>query len=366
MRRIIPVIMVAVLAASCGSMKKVPETGIKVLPMGDAVRLHEGAVVYALPLTAFEFTVVAEKRTMKAGPYYRYAEQLLGLKDVIAEDNVVWTIKEVIINPVLEGDPAQYYMIESDGLIEINALALRSAGLIMDISSDRYGHGIITGSNENNDAGLSFRDMGSDTYYNMEKDTTYKVVEFDTTFVRIPYVLEKRRQITLEQQAENTASILLELREGRHMILTGEANVFPQDRAAVDEINRLEDEYISLFTGKSAREKKTFRFFMIPTTEMVGQPTVLFRFSSGAGVVDASDLSGRPIVVEMVKSGNVQNINMIQKDLSVGQKYDKLYYRIPEIVNLRVTDGRNTLGSTRQPVYQYGKIVALPANYIIR
>lgn len=359
--------MIAVIAASCGTMKKVPEgAGIKVLPMGDTVRLHEGAVVYALPLTAFEFTVVAEKKTMKAGPYNRYAEQFLGLKDAITEDKVVWTIKEVAINPVLEGDPSQYYMIESDGLIETNALALRSAGLIMDISSGRYGNGTLTGSNENSDARLSFRDMGSDTYYNMEQDTAYRVVELDTTFVRIPYVLERRRQLSLEQQAENTASILLELREGRHMILTGEANVFPQDRAAVDEISRLEDEYISLFIGKSAREKKTFRFFMIPTSEMLGQPTVLFRFSSVAGVVDATDLSGRPVVVEMLKAGKVENINMIQRDLSMGQKYDKLYYRIPEIVNIRVADGRTTLGNTRQPVYQFGKIVTLPANYIIR
>ncbi|MCA1756314.1 MAG: DUF4831 family protein [Bacteroidales bacterium] len=227
-------------------------------------------------------------------------------------------------------------------------------------------NGRFTGDSESGGEGLTFRDMGSDAYYNMEQDTTYRVVELDTAFVRIPYVLERRRQLTLEQQAESTASILLELREGRHLILTGEATVFPQDRAAIDEINRLEDEYISLFTGKSAREIKTFRFFMIPTPEMLGQPTILFRFSAESGVVDASDLSGRPVVVEMLKAGKVNNINMISRDLSVGEKFDKLYYRIPELVNVRVTDGRTTLGSTRQPVYQFGTIVALPANYIIR
>jgi hypothetical protein len=366
MNRIIPVLAAAMIAASCATTKMPEGTAVRVLPLGDTVTLHEGAVIYALPLTALDFTVVAEKMTMKAGPYNRYADQFLGLKDVITEDRVVWQIKSVSINPVLEGDPSQYYVIESDGLIESNALALRSAGLIMDISSDSHGSRSFTGDSESGDNGLTFRDMGSDSYYNMEQDTTYRVVELDTAFVRIPYVLERRRQLTLEQQAESTASTLLELREGRHLILTGEATVFPQDRAAIDEINRLENEYISLFTGKSAKEIKRFKFFMIPTAEMLGQPTILFRFSSDAGVVDATDLSGRPVVVEMLKAGKVDNINMIRRDLSGGEKFDKLYYRIPELVNVRVTDGRTTLGTTRQPVYQFGSIVTLPANYIIR
>ena len=35
----------------------------------------------------------------------------------------------------------------------------------------------------------------------------------------------------------------MELRDGKHMILTGETNLFPQDEAAINEMNRLEKEY---------------------------------------------------------------------------------------------------------------------------
>ena len=42
------------------------------------------------------------------------------------------------------------------------------------------------------------------------------------------------------------------------MILTGETNLFPQDGAAIDEINRLDREYTALFAGKSMDGNEAF------------------------------------------------------------------------------------------------------------
>ena len=75
----------------------------------------------------------------------------------------------------------------------------------------------------------------------------------------------------------------MELRDGKILILTGEANVFPQNEAALNEINRLEKEYTELFAGKSWKESKTLSFQLIPKKEMVGKPVVLFRFSEQTG-----------------------------------------------------------------------------------
>lgn len=369
MKKLYILLFVSALVASCTTIKEVPAVvRTRVLPLGDTVKLYDGSLVYSLPLTGFEFTVIARKTIQAAGPYYEYAEQFLGLKDVIRSDNTVWSINEVKIKSFEELDPSQFYVIESDGLIESNALKLKEAGLLLDINPDLYsGRNYVSKNQKGNEESVSFiRDMGSDEYYNIEQDTTYKLVELDTTFVRIPYVLERKRQLSLEEQAENTARILLELREGRHLILTGEANVFPQDKAAIDEINRLENEYISLFSGKSSSEIRTMKFFFIPEQGMQSKPIVIFRFSAEGGVVDASDLSGRPVVVEMMSAGKLDNINMVEKSPTGGSDFDKIYYRIPEVIDLRVTDGRVTLGNSRQLVYQFGQIVTLPANYIIR
>ncbi len=367
MRKILLPSLLLISLFSCTTIKEVPQVvNTRILPLGDSVKLYDGSLVYALPLTAFDFTVVATKTIRKAGPYHQYANQFLGLNDVISEDEIVWTLKEVKIRPVKELDPDQYYVIESDGLMEINAIAMKSSGLILDVNPSVYGNREFYNPDLTDEETKSiFSNVGFDEYYDVEQDTTYKLVNVDTAFVRIPYVQERRRQLSTEEQAENMSRTLLELREGRHMILTGETNVFPQDRAALDEINRLEYEYTSLFSGKTYSEEQTFKFFLVPDKSMEGRPVVLFRFSPGEGVLDPTDVCGRPVVVEMMSTGKVNNINMVTRDDTTGEKFDRLYYRIPEVVNIRVTDGKKTIGSSRQLVYQFGKVVTLPANYII-
>ena len=361
---ILPSLLVLILYAC--SVKEVPvRVNTQVLPLGDTVKLYEGSLVYALPQTVLDFTVVAEKTVQKAGPYHRYANELLGLRDVISSDQVIWSLKEVKINAVQELDPSEFYVMKSDGLIEINAIRMINAGLIMDVNPSLYMNREFDSRNyAADDARIGYRDMGSDRYYNIEQDTAYKVIDIDTAFVRIPYVLERRRQLSLSEQAEHAARILLELREGRHLILTGEATVFPQDKAAIDEINRLEDQYISLFAGKSYTSEVEFDFSVVPDNSMKNKPVVIFRFSQEEGILDMGDLSGRPIVIEMISNNALAPVNMIPD--STFNTFDKIYYRIPEVVDIMITDGRRNLGGKRQLIYQFGKKVALPANYILR
>ncbi|MBS0010106.1 MAG: DUF4831 family protein [Bacteroidales bacterium] len=350
---------------ACTVVKEVPERiNTRVLPLGDTVQLYEGSLVYALPQTVLDFTVIAEKTVQKAGPYHEHANALLGLRDVIANDQVLWSIKEVKIKSVQELDPSELYIMRSDGLIQTNAFNMMNAGLIMDVNPSVYRNREFDSRNyESDDKRIVYRDMGSDTYYDIEQDTAYRLVDVDTAFVRIPYVLERRRQLSLSEQAEHTARILLELREGRHLILTGEATVFPQDKAALDEINRLEDQYISLFAGKSHKSELKFDFSFVPDISMKNKPVIIFRFSRDNGVLDANDLSGRPVVIEMMTGDKAPAVSMMPDTASSG--YDKIYYRIPEVVDIRVTDGRRNLGGKRQLIYQFGKKVALPANYIL-
>ena len=360
-------VLVLMLAIGCTTVKEVPvKVKTQVLPLGDSARLYDGSLVYALPQTVLDFKVIAEKTVRKAGPYHQYASELLGLRDVIENDQVVWKLKSVEINSVNELDPDEFYLMKSDGLIETNALKMTNAGLIMDVNPAVYNKRNFDNRNYSGDEDqLVYRDMGSDVYYDVEQDTAYKVVNVDTAFVRIPYVLEKRRQLSLAEQAENTARILLELREGRHLILTGEATVFPQDRAAVDEIKRLEDQYISLFAGKSYSRDIEFDFSFVPEENMKNKPVVVFRFSPEKGVLDRNDLSGRPVVAEMMSERKMKGINISGDSISSGN-YDRIIYRIPEIVDIRITDGKRNLGGKRQLIYQFGEKAALPANYIIR
>ena len=137
-------------------------------------------------------------------------------------------------------------------------------------------------------------DLGSDEYFQLQRDTAYKRMNVDSSFVRIPYIVEKKKKLTIDQLAEKAAKRLMELRDGKHLILTGEATVFPQSDAAINEINRLEKAYTELFTGKTIKDSFTFSYQIIPSKAMVGKPVTLFQFSDLTGPVTGANERRKP------------------------------------------------------------------------
>ncbi len=44
--------------------------------------------------------------------------------------------------------------------------------------------------------GSNYFDLGSDEYFQLQRDTAYKRMNVDSSFVRIPYIVEKKKKIT--------------------------------------------------------------------------------------------------------------------------------------------------------------------------
>ena len=56
---------------------------------------NEYGLIYSLPKTHVNIEVEAVRTVKKAGPYYRYAEKYLGVKNPITEDSQTWAVKDV-------------------------------------------------------------------------------------------------------------------------------------------------------------------------------------------------------------------------------------------------------------------------------
>ena len=253
--------------------------------------------------------------------------------------------------------------------IRNNMLALRKSGLVLDINPDLYGsatHSDLQGDPDY--AGMLFPDRGAYEYVVTKTDTAYRLVKVDTAFIRVPYLVQKKKGMSLVEEAREAAGRLLELREGRHMILTGETNVFPQDGAALEEINRLEREYMALFAGKSFTETRHFRIWITPDQQMAGQKTTIFTFSETSGVNTSPDGPGEPVLMEIGPSGKTRDLNMVMRPASM-QKHanpaDRVYYRVPDVAEINISLAGENLCTARRLIYQYGSLVALPANFII-
>ncbi len=368
--RISTLIFIVLVAGSCFPKKNLPGPAQVIAPLTDTTRIRESTLVYALPRSIFTIKVNMERTIGIPGPYARFAGDLLGLSDVIMNEEELWLIKGISVITHEESDPSEFYIIETSKIFNSNVLALKNEGLILDINPAKDQDAII--SLNSKDIDLSrFRpyDLGSDEYYQVQSDTAFRRISVDSTFIRIPYLVEKRKKLTSEQLAERAARRLMELRDGKMMILTGEANVFPQDKAAVDEINRLEKEYTELFTGKVLKEERTFTYQMVPEKEMSDKPVILFRFSENIGPLDTTSKEGVPVNILLTPELKTRDINLISGQQSesvlVSGQSDKLFYRIPDVVTLKILLGNEMLYNSRKLVYQFGEVVQLPANYII-
>jgi Domain of unknown function (DUF4831) len=360
-------LVIIFLTSSCFPGKQAANSNSVILPLSDPTALRDGSIVYGLPRTVFNVVVDMERIIEKPGPYAQYAGDLLGLTNVIQNETESWTIKSITVKTHDELDPSEFYVISSNTLFQTNVLSLKKEGLILDLNPAEYNtFDKLAGTKESGNDGYSSFDLGSDEYFQMQRDTAYKRMNVDSSFVRVPYIVEKKKKLTIDQLAEKAAKRLMELRDGKHLILTGEATVFPQSDAAINEINRLEKAYTELFTGKTLKDTFTFSYQLIPDKSMVGKPVALFQFSYLTGPV--TDMKGgKPVTIEFMPEKNTKNLTVINSAQSKteAKKFDKLFYRVPDVVAVHISLGSDKLFDSRKLIYQFGEVIQLPANYII-
>jgi hypothetical protein len=368
LNRLTCLIGIALIAGSCGMNKELSKSKSVITPLSGKINISDGTIVYGLPLTVLDINIEAERVIERPGPYSRYAEELLGLTDIVKTESEHWTIKQVTVRTHEELDPSEFYVIEGSTLFQTNVLALKKTGLVMDLNPEIYEAGINNIQSREVDYTLSrLSDLGADEYFQDRNDTVYKIVNVDTAFIRIPYLVEKKQKLTLDQLAEKAAVRLMEMRDGKHLILTGETNVFPQNSAALEEMNRIEKDYTDLFAGKIVKERRSFSYQIIPRKDLTGKQVTICTFSEFAGPVPATEKSGIPLIVEFVPELKTKPLTTITrgKPGSSSQSTDRLYYRTPDVVSIKFTFGNKVLNTSRKLIYQFGDIIQLPSNYII-
>ncbi len=360
--------LVVSFTVSCTTGKKVVDSNPVIVPLSDTVSMSDGTIIYGLPRTVFNFNVEMERTVEIPGPYSQYADDFLGISDAIVAESEYWAITGITVNTHEELDPSEYYVIRSSSFLRSNALSLRREGLILDINPRQFyvTEKQVAGDGNGYDQ-FRFEDLGSDEYYNLQRDTAYKRINLDSTFIRIPYIVEKKKRLSTDQLAEKAAKRIMEIRDGKHLILTGEANVFPQNDAAINEMNRIEREYTELFTGKVIKEKRSYSVNLIPEPGMENKPLVLFQFSELTGPIAGSAKGGVPVNVELLPEKKTRALTIINKSQPgvENNTFDKLYYRVPDVVSIKISVGKESIFNSRKLIYQFGETIQLPANFII-
>lgn len=321
----------------------------------------EGYVTYALPSTTVSLEVEAVQETFYVGPYAKFAEKYLGIKPRMKDETTV-QITQLKMTPYVEADQASRYSLQASKTgLNPSIFKLSSEGLVT-FADAKFADESVWRFPVQNQGDFSGKGVSSNLtsesttlYRNEKKESAYNKVA-----VQQSMVVEK----TLEQKAAETAKTILQLRDQRLRIVTGDTDATYSGEAmgaAIEELSRLEEEYMTLFTGYSDYQTQKMRFDVIPERGRENQIYIAFRISDAKGLAPADEIGGKPVVMEIVPQEfkQVPAVGKPSKDAVI-------HYRIPAICTIRLKNGTDLLLQARVPVYQLGQESSIPASLVLK
>jgi hypothetical protein len=306
-------------------------------------------VVYALPQTGIRIHIKATRERFVHGPFQMYAQKLLGIDNAPTVDADRWNMDEMKIDVFSEPDPEQVHKALGSAA---QLVSLTESGILAGINyevnskeSEIQTQSFLTKNLENQ---VSFNDLSIWSFYSPADSTkSFKMVSKN-----------------LDQKATEAAETIFNLRNSRFALLTNaDDEPLPDGKSfeiMVQELGKMEANYLALFIGKSAKQSYDFSFDFVPGQKSA-KGEVFFRFSEDRGVLPKSDLSGRPIVIEVNKS---EGLASKQTGLSTSENPNAgksgVFYRMPGMAEIRILDGNTQLAGARAPIAQFGTTAPVP------
>ncbi|MBP9993349.1 MAG: DUF4831 family protein [bacterium] len=305
-------------------------------------------VIYSLPRNVLRVEFCLEETTQKMGPYAEFAESLLGITDVIKEDKTEIKIKNVDIQVITESDPENVYFISFDdkGKDQLPGVILDENGVIV-----AFGHETVPA--EMLRAG-EFREIETDDSSSHEPISFVDIVEGNDSDDQ--EAAPKRP--TKEDRAKFAVEQIRKLRVAYFDIISGFQEVAFGDATKYmsESIKSTENEYLSLFKGKTVKRTCSKVVYVVPESNQLNSSVTIARFSGSKGLLDAGSKSGEAVKIQFESCATLKNVKAVADDVKTSAQANKLFYRIPESADVKVSCDNKTLAEGRFKISQFGKV----------
>jgi hypothetical protein len=312
-------------------------------------------VVYSLPRTGIRVNVKTLKETYQPGPYAAYADQLLGIKNVNNRASVKWNIADVQIETFAEPDPAQVHKAMGDAAY---LLTLSNEGCILGVNSDVAN--LLAKPVKTNKV-IPMTETDDDFSFDYFNDAPlYSAGDSSNGF--------RPMRVSDDKKMAEAAKRVIECRRARFDMAAGLLDEFHPDgdayKVSLEELKRIEKNYMSLFVGRRTQVEDVFSFDLVPTKSS-GKGEVIFRISDEKGIVPANDLSGKPVTVEfeLEKALTDKYTELAKSDNNLAGE-SGVYYRIPAIANVNIVSELSVISSARTAIAQFGVVAPVPEDWL--
>ncbi|MDX9883863.1 MAG: DUF4831 family protein [Prolixibacteraceae bacterium] len=315
--------------------------------------VYPEGIAYSLPRTGIRIQVTAEKEIRIAGPFAQYAKKYIGIDNVPPSNIEKWTIKHIGLETFSEPDPSQVYK------------ATGPNASLLNLSCD----GIISGINSGTEIKSENIPVSNFISEQLVSDFPFTDLSMWGMFAKTTDADKYRlAPKSTEEKAAEAAETIFNLRNSRFRLFTNaDDEPLPDGKAfevMAKELGDLEQEQLALFIGKQVKKTYQYSFDFIPGDNDV-KGEVIFRFSDEKGILPKTDLTGKPVIIDISKEASLESQQKKQlepKNPTEGQS--KVYYRMPGKAAVSLSDGVNVLAASRLTVAQFGTVAPLPENFL--
>ena len=160
--------------------------------------------------------------------------------------------------------------------------------------------------------------------------------------------------------AKEVADKIVEIRKAKFYLISGDVEMASNPETFNAMYKKLDDmEYTSLLLGKRVTKKVVRTVYVIPNKEVPTQTVA--KFSETEGLTVGTSGSGSMITVQTLSLNTTAAINAPSQSAVESMTYDsKVFYRIPETANVKVSCDGKTLLEDRLIVNQLGAMLMAP------
>lgn len=306
-----------------------------------ATKANDYALVYTLPQTRLAVTIEAEMTLKKPGEFYKYAKKYLNINNPITRESREATLKSATVTTAGIPDPEERYAVQfKSGTSPFMLLSANNVPLAI----------------------------------NTEKTLKAATVTLPESQAALPTPLETAaaRQVVSEEmmqsqstakRAELAAAALFAIRQTRNDLITGQAEQTPPDgkslQLMLDNLEAQEQALMAMFVGTTSTWTDVATFNILPDDDI--KRMVVARISAIDGIVDADDLSGAPVYLDLTVTQRGE-MPLNEKGEELPFPKNGLAYCIPGTARVKVTfDGRTYFDADKE-MAQFGVVYGLAPN----
>lgn len=304
---------------------------------------QQNGLYYSLPQTMLKLDFIIEEAQLEKGPLSDYASNYFEMEDIVEYETTEYRLLDVKMSTVASPDPNALFFV-----------TMTSARGGSKLQFDVLPNGIIRSVGVGNDV----ETVEPESKPIQEKPRCCREeCDFGDGFVGLMTAGKTNGML-----AKEVADKIAEIRKAKFYLISGDVEVASNPEtfnAMYKKLDDMEKEYTSLLLGKRVTKKVVKTVYVIPNKEVPTQSVA--KFSEIEGLTVGTSGSGSIVTVQTLSLGTTAAITAPSQSAVESMSYEnKVFYRLPETANVKVTFEGDTLLEERVTVNQLGQLLMAP------